>query len=116
MALCFKTGAYLVPAFFFGGNDFLSQFATAGGPLMKVSRKLQSAITFFWGQYGLPIPYPIKTAIVMHEPIPVAKKENPTEEELDALLDKYVAAMKDLHSRYKAEAGYPDRELQIIYD
>lgn len=116
MALCFKTGTYLVPAFVFGGNDYFRQLATAGGSLMRLSRSLRGAVTFFWGQYGLPIPFPAKTSLVMHEPIHVKQKDNPTEEDLDGLLDKYVAAMRDLHSRYKADAGYPERELEIVFD
>mmetsp|Transcript_27409 Transcript_27409/g.86884 ORF Transcript_27409/g.86884 Transcript_27409/m.86884 type:complete len:208 (-) Transcript_27409:73-696(-) len=116
LALAFKTGSHLVPTFVFGGNDLLSQLATAGGVLEMVSRKVfRGGLTLFWGRWGTPMPYQCKISMVLADPIPVEKKENPTAEELDALSVAYAEALNGLYEQYKHDAGYGDRTLKIIY-
>ena len=72
MKLAFRTGAALVPVYVFGGADFFKQLAThkddksgVGKLFAQVSRRLRGGVTFFWGQYGLPIPYAARTALVI---------------------------------------------------
>ena len=118
MALASMTGSYLVPTFVFGGNDFFSQLATSEGLLEKVSRWFRGGITLFWGKWGLPIPYTPQISLVMGAPIFVPKTpegEKVKEEVLEKALDDYVDSLKALHNKYKADAGFPDRVLQVRY-
>lgn len=118
MALASLTGSYLVPTFVFGGNDFFSQLATSEGLLERISRWFRGGITLFWGQWGLPIPFTPRVSLVMAAPIYVPRTpegEKVPEEVLEKALEDYVASLRQLHERYKADAGYPERTLQVRY-
>lgn len=58
--LALQTGADLIPVYFFGANYMFEQLATSDGILGKLSRSMRAGLTFFWGQYGLPIPFATK--------------------------------------------------------
>jgi hypothetical protein len=149
MKLALETGAVLVPIYVFGANDFYSQLATYGsssthttgrgaindrtnlvGKVQRsVSRVTRGGFTFFWGQFGSPLPFQVKCSMVLGDPIePVLgtlgqdrtpegnkrtckKIPNPTEEQIDELLCRYTDALVRLFEQYKAQAGYPDARL-----
>ena len=141
MKLALQTGAALVPVYVFGGNDFYHHLATkapketrrsdslVGEVLEKHSRSFKTAFTIFWGQYGLPLPYPAKCTMVLADPIwPVPntlgegragdtmtcrKVPEPTTEQIEELMDRYTSALSRLFDQYKAQAGYPDARLEI---
>ena len=88
------------------------------GPILeKISRSFKGGFTFFWGQYGLPIPFPSKLSMVCGDPIwPVPnaigtdmangrltckKIPNPTNEEIAELLGRCVTALERLFDQYK---------------
>lgn len=101
----------------------------AGPILEKISRSFKGGFTFFWGQYGLPIPFPSKLSMVCGDPIwPVPntigsdmangrltckKIPNPTNEEIEELLGRYITALERLFDQYKDQAGYPHAKLQV---
>ncbi len=105
-----------------------------GEILARLSRYLQGGITFYWGQYYIPflIPYTPKCSMVMGDPIvPVPgtegeekttcgtkqtcrKVSNPTQEQIQELMDRYVQAMENLFDQYKEQAGYGDDILKVI--
>jgi diacylglycerol O-acyltransferase 2, plant len=89
------------------------QLATSDGLLGRISRAMRAGVTFFWGQYGLPIPFPAKVRICLGDVIPVEQVEEPTEEQITTLQNTYMAHMQELFDKYKAAAGYPDAVLQI---
>jgi hypothetical protein len=158
MKLALETGAVLVPIYVFGANDFYSQLATyessSTGPprgaindrtkrtgqtaaptnpfgkaQRRISRVTRGGFTFFWGQYGSPLPFEVKCSMVLGDPLePVPgtlgqertvegnkmtckKISNPTEEQIDELLYRYTDALIRLFEQYKAQAGYPDAKL-----
>lgn len=108
------------------------------GKVMEfISRKIGGGLTLFYGKYYLPIPYNPQLSMVLGNPIyPVEKKnkssasatmknvhgekltcqrvENPTTEQVEELMDRYVDALRCLFEQYKVEAGYPNDTLQII--
>ncbi len=124
MKLALQTGASLVPVYVFGGNDFYHQVGFEGA-----SRYYQAAFTIFWGQYGLPVPFPCKCSMVLGDPIVPGKGDmceetsgekmtarkvpEPTSEDIDDLLNRYMDALQRLFDQYKAQAGYPNAELEI---
>jgi len=112
--LAFKHGAGLVPMYAFGTNDAFNQIATDDGFLGRISRKIRIAGTIFWGQYYLPIPFPVKITCVFGEPIFVEKNANPTPEMIEDLHARFCEGMHAIFERYKVEAGYPDGKLEIV--
>ena len=109
------------------------QLATSDGILGTLSRSMRAGLTFFWGQYGLPIPFATKVipwtgresfllvilmkhlqvCICLGEPIEVEKVEKPTEEQINKLQAEYIEKIHQLFESHKAAAGYPDAVLQI---
>jgi len=73
MKLALETGASLIPIYTFGASDFFFNLLVGDSLLSKLSRRLRTGITMFFGQYLLPIPYPAKVSICIGKPIPVAK-------------------------------------------
>ena len=60
------------------------------------------------------IPLPTRVAMVMADPVLVERAiEEPTEEDCDALMERFVDAIRRLFDQYKAQAGYPDAELEV---
>ena len=114
------------------------------GKIQKsISRSARGGFTFFWGQYGLPLPYEknhggVKCCMVFGDPIEPTpgtlgyhhhendsmmalkrKKKTcqpipePTEQQIDDLQHRYTDALVRLFQQYKAEAGYPEAELVL---
>ena len=123
MKLALQTGASLVPVYVFGGNDFYHQVGHE-----EWSRSAQAAFTVFWGQYGLPMPFPCKCSMVLGNPISphgemcretsgnkraAQKITEPTNEQIEELLERYLDALRCLFDQYKAQAGYPNAQLEI---
>lgn len=52
--------------------------------------------------------------ICVGEPIEVEKVDNPTEEQIEEVLNEYIKRMQTLFETHKAAAGYPDAVLQIV--
>ena len=125
MKLALQTGAALVPIYVFGGNDFFSQW-----PLTTehFSRSARAGITLFWGQWFSPLPHAVpQCTMVLGDPIfPTSpgqetagtrrtcrKIPHPTEQEIQDLLQRYTTALQRLFDQYKAQAGYPNAQLEI---
>mmetsp|Transcript_25295 Transcript_25295/g.53429 ORF Transcript_25295/g.53429 Transcript_25295/m.53429 type:complete len:412 (+) Transcript_25295:132-1367(+) len=104
-----------------------------GNTMQKLSRKIGGGLTLYYGQFGLPIPFTPQLSMVVGDPIyPVVEAggstmknvtgdkvtctriENPTKEQVEELMERYVNAMYGLFEQYKEEAGYPNEKLQII--
>jgi len=52
--IALREGVDIVPCYLFGNTSVLTVLKS--GPLATLSRKLQVALTYFWGKYYLPIP------------------------------------------------------------
>lgn len=111
-------------------------FDSLGKAMEYMSRKIGGGLTLFYGQYYLPIPHNPQLSMVLGNPIyPVIESddgatmsvknvhgdkrtckrvENPTPEQVEELMDRYVDALHRLFEQYKVEAGYPNDTLQII--
>jgi 2-acylglycerol O-acyltransferase 2 len=95
-----QEGAHLIPTFFFGNSRILQPLAGVGqdSALAKFSRKIRTSIIFF-----NPFPYRRPIRMVTGEIIEVQKKENPTDEEVQQVLDKLIAGVKKLYEEKKPD-------------
>eukprot|EP00986_Skeletonema_menzelii_P020951 scaffold32788_cov166-Skeletonema_menzelii.AAC.3 len=100
-----------------------------GRMMQSISRKLKGGIALYYGQYYLPIPHTPKLSMVLGDPIyPVENTSernvngnkltckriaNPTDAQVNELMDRYVNALQCLFEQYKVEAGYPNDTLVI---
>lgn len=115
-----KNGADLVPCLTFGENEIFDMADVQGGVLDKMVRSMKAAIgatvPLFYGRghtrFGVGLlPHRKKLTTVCGRPIRVARFEGPFQalfegegkQQVDALHAEYVAALRELYGRYKAE-------------
>lgn len=72
------------------------------------------ALIVFWGRFLLPIPYRVPILGAMGKPIPVAKVDNPTQEQIDAVHAELLEAMVRLFDEHKASYGWEKKKLVIL--
>ncbi|XP_077550999.1 2-acylglycerol O-acyltransferase 2-A-like [Haemaphysalis longicornis] len=117
-------GADLVPVFSFGENDLFHQVKNPpGSRLRSLQEKLKSltgvAPAIFYGRGILQytwgyMPFRERIVTIVGKPIRVDKKENPTQEDVDVLHEKYVTSLMQLFEDYKSKYDSKDRTLRIV--
>ena len=106
-----------------------------GTVMESISRKIGGGLTLYYGQYYLPVPYNPQMSMVLGNPIypdtattgkhetmtnisgnktTCKRVENPTQQQVEELMERYVEALQNLFEQYKEEAGYPHDTLRII--
>ncbi|KAF4705264.1 diacylglycerol O-acyltransferase 1 [Perkinsus olseni] len=123
--IAIQKGAPLVPSFGFGENDL---WDTSLQPVSATSwvRRLQDwmykKLTFstpifsgrgvFTYNFGmLPFRRPVYT--VVGEPIEVTQKDHPTSDDIEALKERYITALRALFDKWKVRLQ-PNAELIIL--
>ncbi|KAK3771100.1 hypothetical protein RRG08_034118 [Elysia crispata] len=118
-------GASLVPVYAFGENDLYSQAANPEGS--KV-RKFQNFLTcilgfsppMFYGRgffnytFGL-LPYQKPVYTVVGSALDVVKAEDPSQEQIDFLHNKYCQALIDLFETHKLKYGLRESDHLTFY-
>lgn len=66
------------------------------------------------GRWGTTIPKRVPVFVVVGTPIPVPKIADPDLETVQRYLQKFISQMTDLFEEYKAEAGFPGLELEVV--
>lgn len=107
--MCLQEGAHIVPSFFFGNTK---AFHLIGGDsdsslfsrvLQTLSRTLKMSIVIFSGVGGLPIPMRVPLKMTAGRVIKVKQNDNPSNEEVQAVLDQVVAEFERLYKEQKPE-------------
>ncbi|CAI5956267.1 unnamed protein product, partial [Closterium sp. NIES-64] len=105
-----SSSSHFTPAFPF------SLFALPEGEWFRwVARRIGFAPMLFWGMWGSPIPFRTPLTIVIGTPIGQGDPDpNPSKERVAAVHAEYVRALERLFLDYRAQAGYPTTELEIM--
>jgi hypothetical protein len=100
-----QEGAHIIPTFFFGNSRLVTVVAGKGSTswLSKMSRKLRASVLFFHGRHFLPVPYRHPLKMVTGDVIEVKQNDNPSEEEVNIVLNKVIAGVKKLYDEKKPE-------------
>ncbi len=109
LSVAHASNSRVVPCYVFGNTQLFSQVSTSkhfSQAWHSLSRKLRLSLTFFWGQFGLPIPFQTKMVMVIGRPLT-------TTGDLNRDLETYVMAVKDLFEKYKVFGGFVDKSLTI---
>ena len=115
--LAIETGASIVPIYCFGANDLLDQAVADDSLIGKLSRKFRVSVTIFWGQFGLPIPFPVNMSYVFGDPVPppeLSGSNAKMEDAVEHFYREYVKSLKEAFDKYKDAAGYAKAELKIV--
>jgi diacylglycerol O-acyltransferase 2, plant len=102
-----------VPLFFFGNTKILTVVGGKGSDslLSKISRQLRMSLVFFYGRWFLPVPYRHPIHLASGEVIPVTQNSNPTDEDVQKVMDDVVAALQLLYDKHKPE--WEQRPLMV---
>jgi len=102
----------IIPAYLFGNTSVLTVVKT--GVLARLSRKLQVSLTYFWGQWGLPLPRDDKCFYVRGKPMGLPHIQNPTDADVDKWHAKYCQEVTRLFDTYKERIpAYKQKTLFI---
>jgi len=111
--LALQTGSALVPVYSFGENDAYDQLSDNIPFVPAIKRRFQRI-------FGISLPlitniFPLKCNVttVVGKPIPVQRCEDPTPEQVDALLQEYIKALEDLFNEHHDEC-LPGRKKNLI--
>ncbi|CAG2110110.1 unnamed protein product [Medioppia subpectinata] len=113
--IALTTGTSLVPVLSFGENEVFEQKAFA--PNSRFRRYQEWMLKTFGCTQPvpkslLPIRHPITT--VVGKPIPVAKVDNPSAEQINELHDRYIDSLRQLFNENKDKYGSKNLKLTII--
>lgn len=110
--LALRTGAEVVPVYFFGNTSVLS--VLKGAMLRKLARTTGVTLTWFWGWNGTLVPRPNKILAVLGRPLglPSTPIAEPSQEMIDRFHDKYLEEVQRMFDAYKQYN--PDYEHKVL--
>lgn len=113
--LAIETGSDLVPIYSFGESETYGQLSGVFPWVSKIQRKFQAVFGISLPMLTNILPRKVKITCVAAKPIPVVKKENPSDAEVQEYLDKYIAALERVYYKYapKYIANPAERKLNI---
>ena len=74
----------------------------------------QVAIFFSWGRFGLPLPRRVNITMVFGRPIAVAKVEQPSPQQVDALHAQLLQAIETLFDTHKHALGWGHKMIRFV--
>lgn len=99
-----QEGADIIPVFFFGNTRlFHCPANNEGSFLSKLSRKLKMSIVFFYGRFGLTIPFRHPIKMVSGTIIQVEQNDDPDDKLIDATMDKVIESIEKLYKEKKPD-------------
>jgi len=112
--LALQHGCSLVPIYVFGETDLYDHWRFGIGFRRWVADRFNASIVLLSGSWGL-LPYRVQVTGVSGAPIRVAGIiEHPSQEQIDALHDKYMRALQKLFDSEKKKYGYDNAVLEIL--
>jgi len=110
--IALREGVDVIPIYFFGNTSVLTILKS--GPLATISRKLQVALTYFWGKYYLPIPRDEKLLYARGKPLGLPHIPEPTDDDVNKWHVKYCEQIEILFEKYKEKVpNYKHKKLII---
>ena len=97
-----EEGCCLVPVFCFGNSKLFTPVGLGKNGLdtwfAKFSRKMRASVMLFYGRFFLPIPYRHPLKVVMGAAINIDKDENPSEENVNAVMQQVIFNLTELYN------------------
>ena len=114
--LAMRKRVSVVPVYVFGSSDMFHTSNVLFGARYWILKNLKMCIPIASGLWGSFCPLPVKTTIVMGEPLLFIPKIDgqPNDDELDAAHKAFMTALEKLFDEHKRALGYVDRKLEII--
>eukprot|EP01068_Selenidium_serpulae_P004011 Selendium_serpulae@DN3382_c0_g1_i1.p1 len=107
--LAMQAGVDIMPCYLIGNTHLLH---TSGAS--QFSRKMRSALTWMWGRWYLPIPYPEKCYFTVGRPIALPHDSHPTDEMIHKYHQIVQNKIKDLYKKVRRyHPNYVNKPLII---
>jgi len=71
-------------------------------------------LVFFYGRWGLPIPFKQKMICIIGKPIKVSKTDQPTSQQIDKVHQQYMDSLREMYDKHKHLIGWQGRPLNIV--
>jgi len=111
--LAIETGSDLVPVYSFGESELYGQMSASFPFVQKIQKKFQAV-------FGISLPMitnilPRKVAIVSvaAHPITVKKNPNPTDAEINEVLEEYIKSLERVYYKFADKYGAKGQKLNI---
>ena len=106
----------VVPVYVFGTSDHFVTSNLCFKARHWIMKNLKMCIPLARGLAGSACPLPVKTTIVMGEPISFSPKiaGQPTQDEIDAAHCEFTKAVVTLFDEHKSRLGYAERRLNVL--
>jgi 2-acylglycerol O-acyltransferase 2 len=114
--LALQKGVPVVPLYVFGTSDHYTTSRAWFEVRHWVMKNLRVCIPLARGLWGSACPLPVKTTIVMGEPLEFstpASGSQPTQEEIDKAHNLFMKAVVALFDEHKEEFGCAHRQLIV---
>ncbi|GAX81501.1 hypothetical protein CEUSTIGMA_g8929.t1 [Chlamydomonas eustigma] len=117
--MAMRHGSSLLPVFAFGQAKAFSWYRP-GPPLMSpaalewISRKAGAVPLLITGRWLTSIPHQRPITIVVGKPIRVPLDANPSVDDVELYLKKFIDEMQSLFDRNKGKCGYADMDLRVM--
>ena len=112
--LAIRFGVPLVPCYVFGCVDLYYTSTLFFSLRAALVRTMGVCLPACYGDYGIPMaPLSVPLNVVIGPPLRVVQNAEPTDDEVAALLETYIAALRALYDEHKATFGHADRELEV---
>jgi 1-acyl-sn-glycerol-3-phosphate acyltransferase len=113
--LALAHGVPLIPCYCFGETDTYHCSSFAFGLRLWLATATTIAVPLASGPSWLnPLrPHPVRLTLCVGAPIEVEHVAEPTSAQVDAVHAKYVAALREMFDRRKAELGYAEATLTV---
>ncbi|XP_004345508.1 monoacylglycerol O-acyltransferase 3 [Capsaspora owczarzaki ATCC 30864] len=111
--LALEQGAALVPTFAFGANEFIlqSRNKTLKAINTWIAKRAACFVPLYYGRWNTLVPFAHPVTVITGTPIPVERVASPTQAQVDALHQQFLAALRELFETHKSQFGTPNDEL-----
>jgi len=112
--LAIEHGVPIVPVFSFGETDTYDQWIPDSGIVWTIKDHFQKITGLSLPLLTHLIPHPAEIATVVGTPMAVRKNPNPSDEEVQRVLDQYIEHLRAFHAKYAHVYNKKDKPLIII--
>lgn len=115
IALALTHGCDLVPTYVFNEKNSYKRKLVPPAVRTWFLQHLKIPLIVFYGRFLTLLPFRQRNGllIVVGAPLPVERMDSPTQEQIDALHAKYVAAVRELYNKWREEAGCGTEDVII---
>ena len=112
-------GAPLVPVFAFGQTDMF-KWLRLGPPLipkaamLKIARRMGFLPLLLYGVWGSTLTFPVPVHVVIGQPIDLPRVDDPSQEQIEAYLQRFIQAMSRLFDKHKGNLGHGHLQLEVM--